>query len=410
MGKGIGSNKKAMESVPMKLIVILVAIAFIVPIAYYTINNDIERQTKSDIIDGMDELANAIRFVYDKGTLESREVTLDFGSSRFSGLSSIVIGDKIGEHPGMNQSVISHKYLSTWEHNAITDPNIPVTSPNNSALELDGYGKWDLVVQKNTIGFTDFVVVRLKGQEGEVKMPDLFVGSINVIDNPAEPVVELTDEEWEEYKPEMTTPLIPSGYQVSALIKNFGTLATDDPNSKWVDGIGKDNGAIRVLFIDYIVERNETRQIGEPIIIDHLEPYEEITITASQSWRVIDYLYHDDAFDRTLLNRKIIVQVDYIEYEVDETSEMIEGDNIDEINGDNNNREYLPVVDYYIDERNETRQIDEPIIIDHLEPNEEITITASQSWKVIDSPYHDDAFDRTLLNRKIIAQVDYIEY
>ena len=46
MGKGIGSNKKAMESVPMKLIVILVAIAFIVPIAYYTINNDREADEK----------------------------------------------------------------------------------------------------------------------------------------------------------------------------------------------------------------------------------------------------------------------------------------------------------------------------------------------------------------------------
>ncbi len=352
MSRRISSDWRGVEGIPMKLLVIMIAVAFIVPAVYHGLSVNAERQAKEDIESAMNDLATAIRFVYGQGTLESREVTLDFSSSKFSGMEVILIGDRVGEHPGVNQSTISYKYWGVWEHIVVTDPNIPITSPDNCVLELGGYGKWDLIIQKNTIGFTDFVVVREKGQGGEVKMPDLYVGSISVLDNPPEDGFEVDDDTWEEYKPQMMTQFVPPGYQVSAVIKNIGNLATDDPNSKWVDGIGKDVGVVRVRFIDYLIDRNETRQIGESIIIDHLGPDEEIAVSAKFSdgepapWRIVDYLYYDDAFDRTLLNRKVIAQVDFIEYDVDEeneTSEMSGGDNIDEINGKNNNREYLHI-------------------------------------------------------------------
>ncbi len=346
MGCEINRDWSGIEKIPMKLLVILVAVCFIVPIAYHGMKVNIQNQTKTDLQNAMDELMASIRFVYGQGTLESKEVTLDFSNSRFSDLESIIIGDRIGEHPGVNLSTISYEYDSAWKHATITNPNIPITSPDNSALVLDGYDKWELVIQKNTIGFTDFVVIMVKGQEGEVKMPDLFVGSITVFDNPIEDAYELTDDEWAEYKPEMSTPFVPPGYSVSAVIKNFGNLATNDPNAKWVDGIGEDNGIIRVRFIDYLIDKNETRQIGEPIIIEPLAPYAEITVTANEPWRVVDYLHHDLENDGTLLNRKIIVQVDYIEYETgveNQLNNMIGGDNIDEIDSDNNNREYLHI-------------------------------------------------------------------
>ncbi len=346
MGRRIGGDWRGLEEMPMKLLVIMVAVGFIVPAAYHGMSVNAQNQTKNDLQEAMDELVTAIRFVYGQGTLETREVTLDLGASRFSDLGPIIIGDRIGEHPGMNQSTISYKYGSAWEHIVVTDPNIPITSPDNSALTLDGYDKWELVIQKETIGFTDFVVVRVKGQEGELRMPDMYVGSISVIDNPLEDAYEVDDDTWAEYQPEMMTKYVPPGYSVSAVIKNIGTMGTDEEGAKWVDGIGNDDGVIRVRFIDYLMDRNETRQIGEPIIITDLDPDGEISVTADQPWRVVDYLYHDDAFDRTLLNRKIIAQVDYIEYDVDEaneTSEMIGGDNIDEIDGKNNFREYLHI-------------------------------------------------------------------
>ncbi len=346
MGRGIGRDRGGIEEIPMKLLVIMVAVGFIVPAAYHGMSVNAQNQTKTDLQDAMDELVTAIRFVYGQGTLETREVTLDLGNSRFSDLGPIIIGDRIGEHPGVNQSTISYKYGSAWEHVVVTDPNIPITSPDNSALILDGYDKWELVIQKDTIGFTDFVVVRVKGQEGEVQMPDLYVGSISVLNNPIEGGYEVDDDTWQEYKPEMLTPFVPPGYSLSAVIKNIGNLGTDDPDAKWNDGIGEDDGVIRVRFIDYIIDKNETRQIGEPVIITNLAPDEEITITADQPWRVVDYLYRDWAFDRELLNRKIIAQVDYIEYDIDvenQTSNIIGGDNIDEIDGENNNREYLHI-------------------------------------------------------------------
>ena len=147
----INRDKRGVDGIPMKLLVSIIIIGFIVPTAYHGLNVNAQNQTRDDIKNSLDELVTAIRFVYSQGTLESKEVTLDFGDSRFSGLETIMIGDRVGEHPGVNQSTISYDLWNAWEHIVVTDPNIPITSPDNSVLTLDGYGRWDLVIQKNTI-------------------------------------------------------------------------------------------------------------------------------------------------------------------------------------------------------------------------------------------------------------------
>ena len=63
-------------------------------------------------------------------------------------------------------------------------------------------------------------------------------------------------------------------------------MGTGEDSALWKDGIGADDGKIRVRFIDLIVERNETRQIGEPIIIDNLAPDQEIEVNATETMAI----------------------------------------------------------------------------------------------------------------------------
>lgn len=370
MSAKIRGDGSAAVSMPLKLLVVVVAVGFIVPAVYSGMSVHYKSQTTNDLLDGLNDLIGAIRYVYGQGTLESKEVTLDFSKSRFSSIEQIRIGDRIGEHPGANQSIISYKLKNeAWKHMVITDPNIPVTSPDNLALVLEGHGRFDLVVQKNTIGFTDFVVAREKTKEGMVKMPDLYVGSVSVMSNPETDAITLGDDVWEANKVPGGTLLnrtLPPGYSVSAVIKNIGNLATDDTSAGWNDGFGRDDGRVRVRFTDFIVERNETRSIGNVIELEGgIGPGEGVMVNATDTWWVYDYRHGDWGADKTLLNRKIIAEVDFAYrnrttgeiYERStevtvmdlssgsglERTDVLSGDNIDEIDGDNNNRAYAHI-------------------------------------------------------------------
>ncbi len=295
MKSSMPMDEEGVESIPLKLIIVVLCLALIIPATWAGLTAYSKNQAENELIGEINRMVSAIKQTYDGDDGTSFSLEVDFQGGIFKKVEYVKIGDKIGEHGGPYRSIIRYKfYDENVRFVTIENPNIPTTSPFNTPLELEA-GKQTIITEKYMIGEVGFVVVRTPKEDGiAFKMADVAIYEkditiLNRNDNIA-------------------------GLIISATIRNIGNLDTGDPEAKWAG-----DGRIRVSIMDRIVLTGEVRTVRENLIVDSIPAYGSVTELVE--WFPIQE--GDNPQDPRLRKREITVSVDTL-------------DNVDELTVRNN--------------------------------------------------------------------------
>jgi hypothetical protein len=245
MRKFISSDKEGVESIPLKLIIVILILAIIIPSFFMGLATYSNAQAENDIRSEIERIISTIKQTNngDEGT--SFSLTVNFQEGIFKRLEYVKIGDKIGEHGGSYPSVVRYKFHGeNIRYMIIENPNIMTTSSYNSAFEL-GTGRTEIIAEKHMIGQVGFIVIRKPDEEIQFKIADLMIDEDDV-------TISNRDDN------------IP-GLMISVTIHNIGTLSTAHEDAKW-----SGDGKIRVSFYDRVVLTGEMRTIQENLTIDDI--------------------------------------------------------------------------------------------------------------------------------------------
>jgi len=312
----IRSDDRGVEHIPLKLIVVALILAIIIPSFLIGIMAYSNSQAETDMKGELDRIISTVKQAYsaDEGTSFKLSVNFEDGITRK--IDYVLIGDRIGEHGGPYQSTVRYKFQGEANKTLIIEnPNIMTTSPPNVPLEM-GSGKYNLVVEKHEIGPIGFVIVRFEGDEDEFEICEVGLSQIDIeiTNNLEHDEIEWTTED--ELNPDGLNPGLFTGLVVTAKIHNYGNINTSD--SPWPPGT---SGRVRVRFYDNIVLKNETRRLGEDVIIENIPAESTKTVNITKPWVFIEP--GDDYQDPELLVRDLIVIADF-------------DDEVDELSGENN--------------------------------------------------------------------------
>jgi hypothetical protein len=168
VGKKLLNDKRAVEGIPFKLLIMAIIIGIITPTAWAGFSSYNRTRMERDLLENISEFESAARQVYNGGDGASTEITFNFRNTLFNDLEWVEIGDGLD---GVFYSTVRYQLSSKDSFDSIvfSNPNIPMTSVSNSPLRMEP-GMYTVILEHIVSGSKSFVIVRFPGEEIDYEM------------------------------------------------------------------------------------------------------------------------------------------------------------------------------------------------------------------------------------------------
>jgi len=162
-------DKEALVGLPLRMLVVVVALLIIIPVTLGTYNSLSKRQIENQTENNLTEIATKARQVYNQGDMAKKIHSIHLRENLATGVEYARFGDSID---GPEVHTIYFKMRGDEQPNSIVlqDPNIPITGPDNEPFEL-GPGFHEIeIVGVHPIDGNPFVVI--KRPEQDISIPN----------------------------------------------------------------------------------------------------------------------------------------------------------------------------------------------------------------------------------------------
>ena len=134
MPHSLGKNNKAIEGLPLTMIVVMVVLAITVPLIIGSLRAYDRGRVEQEIASEIDRFISLVQLVYTSGPGNSAIIEFNAASGSMAHIDYVIFGDDLG---GNMASVIRYTIQGRAEVMTILEsPNVPMMSSDNSTFQI----------------------------------------------------------------------------------------------------------------------------------------------------------------------------------------------------------------------------------------------------------------------------------